>query len=210
MRRSLALALAAAGILLLLVGLVALLGDLSGVGARVGSILLGGSLLVAGVAGLRPAEPVSRGPVSPPPYVGRPLHEPREGEPPVVRVGMGLGWNWSPDNPLGGSASWNRFRNPASWDWEYHSRHDLRFLAPAGIDEGTLRRAAKRACDAARRTLERRGGVKVHGESREEAGRLLLTLKLDVHSMQVPDANREAAVKAFAETFARESGAAPA
>ena len=163
------------------------------------------------MGGLRPVPPpASSGSVTPPPYVGHPLHEPKPGEPPVIRVGMGLGWYWSPDNPLGGSWGWNRFRNPASWDWEKHSRHDLRFRVPRGTDERALRHAAKRACAAARRTLQRRGGVKVHGESRPEGGHLLLTLKLDVHSMQVPAENREASVRAFAEAFARDLGATPA
>lgn len=210
MQRPLALGLILAGLLVVLVGLVALLGDLSGAPARVGSILLGGGLLVAGVGGLRPGAAREPGPVSPPPYIGRPLHEPKPGEAPVIRVGQGLGWYWSPDNPLGGSAAWNRYRNPASWDWEQHTRHELRFLAPAGTGERALRRAAKRACAAARRVLERRGGIKVHGESRKEGDRLRLTLKLDVHSMQVPDANREACVAAFASTFARELGASAA
>ncbi|GEM_PF-4482005 len=204
MRRGFSIALATAGALVMLLGIVAALG---GAGGRptfvVSPLVFGAALAAAGLAGLRGGATAPSGsPAPPPPYVTPPLREPKPGEPPVIHVGLVYpGWNWTPDNPLGGSAAWNRFRNPASWDWESHSRRTLRWRVDGAPSDRVLRKAAAKACAAARRALERRGGVKVHGEARPAGGGIDLVLHLDVHSMQVTEANRDACVRAFASAF---------
>jgi len=121
---------------------------------------------------------------------------------PVIPVGN-QNWQWSPDEPLGGSRAWAR---SVGWLWrlpEHKTTRVVHVRLASDPGERALRRAAKRACREARRGLLGSGGVKAHGEAHAQGAALALTLHVEVHSLRDEPANREACLDAFEAAFRR-------
>ncbi|MHB8605954.1 MAG: hypothetical protein ACYDCK_11935, partial [Thermoplasmatota archaeon] len=104
---------------------------------------------------------------------------------PIIPIGNAR-WEWSPENPLGGSWAWNRQIGWGRTIAEAHHAFTMRWIVrdePGVVTPRMLAKSAKRAAKAARRALETRGGAVAHGAVHPHVGgTLLLIIHLDVHS----------------------------